>query len=165
MEGRDTAEPVSAPPHPPEAFLRSRRATGGCCWWLVAGGSTTALAVARERGAGSIWTITGDHRSVRRPTPAATDLTGELGTGAPTVAGSPALGFFTVIPGNRTDIVRTIAGDSRRARTIARFHSPGISPIETPPPGVVLGRSFFFVGPSRKGSALHRVTLARSPGA
>jgi hypothetical protein len=131
--------------------------------WLVAGGTTATIAVGEGHGEESIETITGDRGAVRGPRISAIKFGGELGIpGGPTVAGSPSFGFFTTVPGNHTEMVRTVSAKNGRARTIAHIPSPLVSPIDQPPTTAILGQSFFFISPSRSNDALHRVTPPRA---
>jgi hypothetical protein len=88
---------------------------------------------------------------------------GEFGTGGPTVAGNPTLGFFYVDANQGAETVVRVTPGAKQISTVARLRSANSYAYPTDPTVVTLGRSLYFLDPPGARheirSYLHRVTL------
>lgn len=158
----------------------------GRALWLVAVGHTVWLEADHERTRSTLWRLQGpDARPVAHGRyPADSDQGADIGEAPPTHAGNAAIGIYYVTspaytsPLNAPQQIIRLSPDAAKQQTVATVPAPpngdsyGIGP-----PGVALGRTFYFLDPAEldyPGSdraptvqghgLLYRVTQGKPPG-
>jgi hypothetical protein len=157
----------------------------GRALWLVAAGHTVWLEADRERSRSTLWLLQGPDAT---PTahgryPANSDQGADIGETPPTHAGNAAIGIYYVTspaytsPLNAPQQIIRLSPGAAKQRTVATVPAPphGDS-YGVGPPGVALGRTFYFLDPAEldypggdrapivQGHAvLYRVTPRQSP--
>jgi hypothetical protein len=134
--------------------------------WLLASGDTVAAAIDRGHGQAEVWTLAPGRKPVHGPTLSDGPMGAELGTGGPTVAGNPQLGYYNVVAGDRKESVIQITPNGGQERTIATFRSRGATDSYPAVTSVSIDGSLFFIDPTtnpHQHSDLHRVTPSSHP--
>jgi hypothetical protein len=128
----------------------------GRAHWLVATGHTVWLEADGERSRSTLWRLQGPDAT---PTalgqyPARSAQGGDIGEAPPTHAGNAAIGIYYVTsaaytaPVNAPQQIIRLSPDAAKEQTVATVPAPpdGDS-YGTGPPGVALGRTFYFLDP------------------
>jgi hypothetical protein len=133
--------------------------TGGAARWLVAAGDTVWLETGYSNHGTNpykLWRLQGEntHPTLLGHYPTNADESADLGESPPTHAGNSTIGIYYVTspayysdPNTAQQIIR-LSPNTATQRTFASMPPPphGDTPSEGPP-GVALGRSFYFLDP------------------
>ena len=168
----ESGEPGGLPPAKLIPYLSLYRVTPGArspqrvftvggagARWLIASGHTAAAAIDNSRGASVVWTFAHGVPPLRGELISVTSGT-ELGMGDSTVVGGGRAGAYSVLLGAGVEKVMHVGPFGRDEHLVATIPARNVGVDDSPPAGVVLDGSFYFLDPSGVSGAtrLHRIT-------